>query len=346
MSEFDHNAIIDGNPDILQWTKDNLPQGEVQRLREEEYYPGSSETPGLQAPGSGGSPNPSLIGSGRPIDWLTINYEQNNGCTANSAMIANVRKYCEELQKHPRFKNKRCKDIAIYLAMDLYERYNKNKFGPKQFTHPDRLPLRGMSTNSVIQWLYSAKTELLAEYGITAGKKRIFGFTPQSEDEIPPEDSNLILPPAIQTWLAGDPFRGPIPGPGTPFGGPGGSAPDPPPRNWPTDAASACCPPEGCDVTVAFTDIGRYGGHKVAGKITQCDPLIIHCTEHPLQIGSVNGSYDLVFSQSGGTAATIRNARGSSTSFRHRIHDRPRPIPLSGLNGMPVDIAFIICFCD
>tara|TARA_R110002051_G_scaffold115737_4_gene188832 strand:- start:1649 stop:2788 length:1140 start_codon:yes stop_codon:yes gene_type:complete len=238
-------------------------------------------------------------GGGGFIESMTTNFEDNNGCAVNALVIANVRKYCKELKKHPKLKNKSCEEIILILTQELYDRYNLEiKNVPGEPLRSREVPGHGVSMHDKMQYLLPAKRRMMKMYGVYPKKKRIFGISPPTGLPLPGipeppdpldgpgwgEEEIEMLPPNIQAWHHG--------GGWTPTGG-GGQGPRPP-ENSPY-GASACCPPpppygEGCEVVVGYRSPrgherepapGNY--HSVAGKIIKCKPLTIECEEHALQ---------------------------------------------------------------
>jgi len=358
MSEFINIPDIIGDPRILQWTKDNFNWDLVEKARRVWLPPGSSETPGFQDGGSGEPPIPDDTsftgGGGAFIDSYTTNYEKNNGCVLNSAIIANVRKYCKELQKHPKLKGKSCEEIItkltdeIYAIADRIHTPNSGSYiGNQSRTSPATGSMAdGTGRYAFIVWksVYWLKDELMKKYGIKTKKYRIFGYTPTAPPEPPyngpstdrspglplfdimPPGANIVLPTSIQTWVDAQPWGG---------RGGGPLAGTPPPRNVCTDA-SACCPPLGCDVVVMYT------GHAVAGKITQCNPLKIKCEEHPYQMPGV--TYEIDFTDSWlYSTSTVTSSFGYEPQTAE-IRPDPRLYPEIVGTGT-VLVRWIICLC-
>jgi len=357
MSEFINIPDIIGDPRILQWTKDNFNWDLVEKARRELLPPGVSETPGFQEGGSGEPPilpgDTSLIGGGGFIDSYTTHYEENRGCVLNSAIIANVRKYCKELQKHPKFKGKSCEDIIVLLTDEIYrtaDRIHTPNSGSYIGDQSRTSPQTGSMGNrrqifTVWKSAYWLKNELMKKYGIKTKKYRIFGYTPTPPpgppyngpvergsptlpllDIIPP-GANIVLPTATQTWVDAQPWGG---------RGGGPLAGTPPPRNVCSDASS-CCPPLGCDVIVMIT------GHAVAGKITQCNPLIIKCEEHPYQLPGVTYEIDFTDSWLFSTNPPPMVAFGhdpQTAVIRPDIRHLPEVVDVG-----TVQVQWIICLC-
>ena len=346
MPEFIDNPY-DGDPEILQWTQDTLDPALVEIARTEWFPPGSSESPGSQEGGSGEPSIPgdnAIIGDGDSfIESMTTNYHRNKGCTANAMAMINAQRHCKELQKHRDFKGKSCKQIAMDLAKELYKLYNDRKYGYSDSAkRAFGLPRQGTTRRNQMKLLRTQKIRQMWKYGIKLKPPRIFGHTPSPgrfpvalfNDDIPPEE-NYTLPPATKAWVDAQPWGG---------RGGGPLAGTPPPPNNPFDVSSACCPPEGCDVTVVFH--GSRGGHKVAGQIIKCDPLTIRCMEHPLQ--GTDASYNLI----AGPPAYLQGILGQANISRmaHISHATGTHVwsgsSFVNLEGAVRTVDYIVCFCD
>ena len=303
-------------------------------------------------------------GGGGFIESMTTFFEENNGCSANSLVIANVRKYCKELQKHPKLKNKSCEEIILILTQDLYDRFNKKVRTLSLLASagqiptgdvPESLPENSMLLVNIVQYLLPMKRAMMKSYGVETKKKRIFGIAPPTglpQPHLPPpaagpgwgEEEIAMLPPNILLWHQGGGW-----------GSPGRGTHNPPVTS--PYGASACCPPIGCDVIVTIGGYDDGGGqgigsfHMVAGKITKCEPFIIACEEHPLQ--GAGERYDLevvppsptepAFNPSGGGIVLAYMSPTSPTSM-NLVNEQLVDTGFTSREGY-CEIISIICLC-